>query len=207
LEKERSGTGSVLDATRKSKIIFGVVAGMASLHARGVLYRDLKPDNIFLNQEFEPVIGDFGISRYCANDLNHTRNTGTPLFMAPECWEEDETYDFPVDVFPFAVTLYSLFGAPTALDDGQGAPRSAQGLLSRVSQGARFVRKPEIPDYHWSVIVDCWKRDPALRPEFFALLEAFHRGHEYILAGADRAAVLEYEAKVYSRFDPPMRPA
>jgi hypothetical protein len=44
-------------------------------------------------------------------------------------------------------------------------------------------------------------------PEFFVLLEALYRRHEYTLAGADQVAVLEYEAKVYPRFDLPMRPA
>jgi hypothetical protein len=198
LRRERNGGGSVFDATRKSKIIFGVVAGMASLHARGVLHRGLNPGNIFLNHAFEPVIGGM------KTDITDTvPPIGSVRFMAPELFDGDDAgCDFRVDVYAFAVTLYSLFAEPKELDDGRPT-RNAQSLVKRVKGGARFVRKPEIPDFHWSLIVGCWHQSQSSRPEFFALLDAFRSEHKYILAGADRTAVLEYEAKAYSRFGRP----
>jgi serine/threonine protein kinase len=50
---------SAIDTTQKSKMVFGVASGMADLHSRAILHRDLKPDHIFLGDKFEPVIADF----------------------------------------------------------------------------------------------------------------------------------------------------
>jgi hypothetical protein len=76
-------------------------------------------------------------------------------------------------------------------------------MVRRVIKGERFVRRPEIPEYYWSLIVRCWAQDPSLRPQFRELLEEFHDRHEYILSGADEGVVLEYENRLYSRFGPP----
>jgi hypothetical protein len=70
-------------------------------------------------------------------------------------------------------------------------------------RGQRYIRKPDIPKYHWEVIERCWAQDPKARPTFQALLEEFHNRHDYILPGADRSAVLQYENGVYSRVGAP----
>jgi len=70
-----------------------VVAGLVAVHDAGIVHRDLKPGNIFLargrNEEIEPKLLDFGISK--ASGKDHMRLTaangslmGTPFYMAPE---------------------------------------------------------------------------------------------------------------------------
>jgi serine/threonine protein kinase len=128
---------------------------------------------------------------------------GTPLFMAPELFSDDEMYDFSVDVYAFAITLYSIFAEPKELDDGTTGPRSPQVLFRKVVNGARFVRKGEIPDSLWEVIHLCWAKDPKVRPTFQSLLDSFRGCRRYVLDGADRESVLEYETRVYGQFGPP----
>jgi serine/threonine protein kinase len=198
------GDIAVLNATAKSKLIFGIVSGMASLHARGFLHRDLKPSNVLLNEQLEPIIADFDLSRPYAAGVNLAIKTGTPLFMTPERVGDDgATYDFAADVFSFAVTLHQLLTKSEKYDDGKGRPKHTRGLFERVSAGARLVRTPEIPDYHWGVIVRCWKQNAKERPTFQELLDEFHGSHEYILPDADRSAVLEYEGRVGTSFGAP----
>jgi serine/threonine protein kinase len=196
-------TASVLDATRKSKIIFGIVAGMAYLHARGVLHRDLKVANIFLDDQFEPVIGDFGLSRSLVDGPDLSMGVGSPLSMAPELIEDDDGYDFAVDVYAFAVTLYCLFAEAKDLDDQPRPPRTPVQLRMRVANGARYVKTPAIPDAIWGVITRCWQADPKARPTFWQLLNEFRGGRVYALADADQAAILEYERRVWGDFGPP----
>jgi hypothetical protein len=65
-------------------------------------------------------------------------------------------------------------------------------------EGSATVKRPEIPEYHWGVIVRCWQKDPKARLTFQTLLKEFHEDHEYILPGSDRSVVLEYEDQVGS---------
>jgi serine/threonine protein kinase len=100
------------DATAVSKAIFGVVAGMAYLHDKGIHHRDLKPANILLNESFEPVICDFARARFTAVDVSVQANT--PRYSPPE-WLERRFGEmpasrvFPGDVYSFAVILVDLF--------------------------------------------------------------------------------------------------
>jgi serine/threonine protein kinase len=54
--------------TDTAKIVVGIALGMAYLHSRRVLHRDLKPTNIFIDQAMRARIGDFGFSK--VGDLN-----------------------------------------------------------------------------------------------------------------------------------------
>jgi serine/threonine protein kinase len=202
LKKERTGKGVTLNSTTKSKLIFGIVSVMGSLPARGILHRDLKPQNVFLTEQFEPVIGGFHCSRPYDGGLNLSGGIGSPYFLAPETYADD-TYDFSVDVYSFAVTLYSIFAEPTTLDDNRRPFKSPQQRMMEIAKGARYIKRPEIPEYHWGVIVRCWQHDPEKRPTFQALLKEFHESHEYILPGSDRSAVVEYENRVGSAVEAP----
>jgi serine/threonine protein kinase len=190
--------------TRQSKCVFGMAAGMAYCHSLGVLHRDLKPDNVFLNSEYEPVIADFGISRHCTADLSATKATGTPLYMSPELFDdENESYGFPVDVYAFAVTLFSMFAAPSELDDNPRPPRSPQQLMMRVLRGARFKKTDKIPAAYWEIIQACWRPAPSDRPTFQELIDAFVADHKYVIPGTDMDELKAYEAKLYRKFGLP----
>jgi serine/threonine protein kinase len=181
-----------------------MAAGMAYCHSLGVLHRDLNPDNVYLNSEYEPVIADFGISRHCTADLSATKATGTPLYMAPELFDdENESYGFPVDVYAFAVTLFSMFVAPAELDDHPRPPRSPQQLMIRVLRGARFKKTDKIPAVYWDIIQACWAPAPTDRPTFQDLIDAFVANHNYAFPGTNMDELKAYEAKLYKKFERP----
>jgi serine/threonine protein kinase len=73
-----------LDATRKSKAVFGIVAGLASLHGRGVIHRTFSTRSVFLDHDFEPVIGSFGFAHYWGARASMMAGSETPLFLALE---------------------------------------------------------------------------------------------------------------------------
>lgn len=67
------------------RMILGILAGLEHLHSKGIVHRDLKPENILLQAE-TPRIADFGIARLIQSTSNSTTATGTPAYMAPECF-------------------------------------------------------------------------------------------------------------------------
>jgi serine/threonine protein kinase len=203
LKKERTGKGVTLNATMKSKIIFGIVSGMCSLHARGVLHPALEPGSVFLNERYEPILGGFGNLHLSEIFQFEDVQWGSPVFVPPEFYDSPPFIDFSLDVYSFAVTLYCIFAEATVLDDNPTPVRSPGQCRMRLVKGARFVRRPEIPEYHWGVIVRCWHHDPKARPTFQELLNEFHESHEYILPGSDVRAVREYEDRVGSHFGDP----
>lgn len=74
-------------------------------HSNGILHRDIKPDNIFYN-EYNYLLGDFGISKMMANYSTAETRTGTEAYAAPEQFLGH--YDHRVDIYSLGLTMYEL---------------------------------------------------------------------------------------------------
>jgi serine/threonine protein kinase len=96
-------------ATEFSKAIFGIASTMARVHKQSAIHRDLKPANVFLDDRWEVKIADFGLAKVVAAGVKMTMQIGSPLFMAPELFEDDDSYTFSVDVFAFGMIVFSIF--------------------------------------------------------------------------------------------------
>jgi serine/threonine protein kinase len=188
--------------TVKSKVVFGIAAAMAYMHDRDVLHRDLKAENVFLDDNHEPVVADFGLSREFAGGIDITMGPrGTPLYMAPELFMEDPSkrvpYDYRIDVYAYAMLIYMLFcPEETPKMDRPTQPRSREQLLMFVSQGTRYVRLPNIPDYYWRLINACWKPGWESRPHFKDIVREMRQSHEYVFPGTNMPELLEYEDRM-----------
>ncbi|CAH0482771.1 unnamed protein product [Peronospora belbahrii] len=92
----------------KVKVALHVAHALTYLHscAPPVIYRDLKPSNILLNEAMDAKVTDFGISRERI-DATMTAGVGTSLWMAPEVMM-GERYDDKADIFSFGVVLSEL---------------------------------------------------------------------------------------------------
>jgi serine/threonine protein kinase len=208
LKKARSKAPPWWTPTVKSKIVFGIAAGMDYVHNQQVMHRDLKPDNIFLDANYEPVIADFGLSRSFNGDvLQQTLQIGSPLFMAPEIISAHESpgtrqYDFRVDVYSYAMILYALFNrAQTPSYEGGGRPKTIAELTRHVTSGRRYAKLPEIPEFYWGLIEDCWKPGWESRPHFREIVDTLRKDHAYALEGADIAQLIEYEDRLLAYRD------
>ena len=93
-----------LDKEQALGIALGIARGLEHAHSMGVIHRDLKPDNILLDQAKEPKIIDFGVAKteFTQGLTREGELLGTQRYMAPE-QERGERIDKRVDIYALGV--------------------------------------------------------------------------------------------------------
>ncbi len=97
-------------------LIAGCCEGLQAIHEAGLVHRDIKPHNIFLDAKGRPKLGDFGLARQAQGADRMTMTgvgMGTPAFMAPEQAQGLADIDIRADVHALGSTLFTLLtGTP-----------------------------------------------------------------------------------------------
>ncbi len=156
------------------ELFVAIMDGVAAVHERGVVHRDLKPDNIFLAKDrtgaaITPKVLDFGISKLKEPGLRELTGMnmvmGTPYYMAPEQIASARDVDARADVYSLGVMLYvALMGAGPYGNDSvldvfrraqSGDPRPFEAMRDEVPEGIVSVvekaMRPEVGDRYGSV--------------------------------------------------------
>jgi len=162
---EREG---VIPAAEAVDVMLAVMSAAASVHERGVVHRDLKPDNIFLartaTRSIQPKLLDFGVVkvREASGAMTMTRAmVGTPSYMSPEQAREARDVDAPSDQWSLAVILFECltgkcpFRGDNLLDILNAITSGPIPRLREVS--------PTMPAGLEAVLSRAMQRDPAAR--------------------------------------------
>jgi serine/threonine protein kinase/ABC-type branched-subunit amino acid transport system substrate-binding protein len=165
----------------KVKMLMDAANALAYLHKNGVLYRDMKPDNLLVTSVSHTAavnvrLSDFGtaISVQNVDEASaHTGSIGTPAYMAPEIMA-NQPYNCKVDVYSLGMLSWEVFA--------EAVPFS---FLKRVWDLPRLVldgMRPELPS-DWpkgvrDVISDCWLQAPEKRPSAENVATALERVFE-----------------------------
>lgn len=135
---------------------------MKQLHARNVFHRNLKLQDILLDENHEPKIASFYLAKILNSPKEDKNDVGTPFSMAPETFATDNEYEaFPVDVYSYAFFLYMMFS--------RVLPYSSTSkflLMCKVMDGWRPKKPKMIPEHYWDLIQMCWNQNPEKRPTF-----------------------------------------
>ncbi|XP_054809598.1 protein NSP-INTERACTING KINASE 3-like isoform X3 [Prosopis cineraria] len=114
-----------LDWVRRKKIALGTARGLVYLHEQcdpKIIHRDVKAANILLDEDFEAVVGDFGLAKLLDHRDSHvtTAVRGTVGHIAPEYLSTGQSSE-KTDVFGFGILLLELITGHKALDFGRAA--------------------------------------------------------------------------------------
>jgi serine/threonine protein kinase len=117
---ERSDSQPPLDWPKRKRIALGSARGLAYLHDHcdpKIIHRDVKAANILLDEEFEAVVGDFGLAKLMDYKDTHvtTAVRGTIGHIAPEYLSTGKSSE-KTDVFGYGVMLLELLTGQRAFD-------------------------------------------------------------------------------------------
>lgn len=191
--------------TRMSMAIFGIAAGMALAHTFSLIHRDLRPTNIFVDQDCHIKIGEFGLARlHTPNDAMKTLFVASDPYTAPELYgnEGGEQYGLPADVWSYGMTVYHFFENTWKFGTACKVMGSTLEMIRHIQQGDRPFRPPGMPDYHWELIERCWHIGPDSRPTFDDILSEFVQSNfAYAFPGTDCDALADYQRRVLDALD------
>ncbi|HEX6813029.1 MAG TPA: serine/threonine-protein kinase [Planctomycetota bacterium] len=147
-------------------ILHGACAGLAEAHARGIVHRDIKPDNILIAHDGRVKVADLGLAKSTYHldgrtmSMDVSRVMGTAPFMAPEQWDTMDV-TAAADVWALGATFYSLVTGRAGAGTG-----SAYTIAKRIKEAdypsLRDVRPDLRPEVH-AMFERCVQREPAQR--------------------------------------------
>lgn len=152
-------------------VLTDVCRALVYAHGRGVVHRDIKPDNVMLSGG-AALVTDFGIAKAMSTartapaDSQLTRmgtSLGSPAYMAPEQGAGDPDTDHRADLYALGAMAYELLTGQPPFGD---RPAHAQ-LVAHLSESPVPIsaRRPEVPEVLAQLVMRCLEKDPADRPQ------------------------------------------
>ncbi|MFN8653063.1 MAG: protein kinase [Gemmatimonadales bacterium] len=145
------------------RIMGDVADALAHAHARGIVHRDIKPDNILLAGR-HALVADFGVARavrdatIAPKELTIGVALGTPAYMAPEQATASPHVDERADLYALGVVAYELLTGKTPFDRPTAqAMLTAQVLEAPVSLAER---RPDVSPALAAVVMRCLAKAP-----------------------------------------------
>ncbi len=153
-----------IDQTRR--ILRDVADALAYAHERGVIHRDIKPDNILIDADSgRPMVTDFGIARAVSEGETRLTATGiaigTPTYMSPEQAAGERAIDGRSDLYSLGILGYQMLsGEPPFVANSTPAI-----LVKHVSERPTPIeqRRSDVPPDLARVIMQLLEKDPANR--------------------------------------------
>ena len=166
-----------------ARVVQELLAAVLYCHQRGMAHRDLKPDNVLLEAGSRRVkVADFGLAKSKKETMQSvTRGVGTPVYMAPECFDDkddpEKTNMLALDAYAIGIILWQLWYKQVPFDG-----KSVMKIVKLVGSGKRPEPKMDgaphnvVPPKPLSNLFSaCWEEDAAKRPTLGSAANIFKK--------------------------------
>ena len=150
---------------KRIQLALDISYGLAYLHSKQVIHRDLKSLNVLLDEKDKAKLSDFGLTTTKATSSSAAKTKsacGTTAWMAPELLDPDQDeyeYNTQTDIFAYAMVLYELASHKTPFCELK------EGQISRKIENGNRPEMPESsPAAYKSLVIRCWDQTPDSRP-------------------------------------------
>jgi len=153
---------STLPEKSAKAILYGVLDALLHLHRKEFVHRDVKPDNVLLRDNGEPVLADFGLAFHKSEKQEGSRRCGSIGFAAPELILGSK-YGEPIDVWSSGVLLFAMLCGDLPFigaDDRSTLRRTVRDPV----KFHKHIVFSEVTPFCKELIYDMLQKDPAFRP-------------------------------------------
>lgn len=180
-----------LNNTEKVIVFIGTCLGMSHLHDMNIIHRNLKPQNILIDEEKHPHIGDFGLSNFEKFDLTNPNLICSPMYMAPELFN-GEYCGFSVDVYAFGALSFELLFGTSCFSRDEGMFK----LLMKKNNNDHAVIPVNATPLARKVVESMISVDASNRPTFAEIMELVQSEKYSLLPDIDVEAIKSYISKI-----------
>ncbi|KAM0855682.1 hypothetical protein ACQ4PT_049619 [Festuca glaucescens] len=173
-----------------------ILSGLAYLHGKNTVHRDIKGANILVGPNGEVKLADFGMAKHISSFAEIRSFKGSPYWMAPEVIMNSKGYNLAVDIWSLGCTIIEMATARPPWHQYEG--------VAAIFKIANSKDIPEIPDIFSedgkSFLKLCLKRDPASRATASQLLDhPFVQDHPAVRAAKSSALRNAFSAPVVGK--------
>jgi len=182
-----------LDLGRAITLTNQIASALDHAHTRGIIHRDVKPENILIDREGRVRVTDFGIAKALAGP-SRTRTgmmVGTPEYMSPEQAQGREL-DRRADVYSLGIVLYQMLTGDVPFRTDSAVATALQHVST--PPPPLRERNADLPEYAERVVLKALEKDPANR---------FHTAGELAAALAGQTTTIPPIAQPTSTRTPP----
>lgn len=147
------------------KLFIQTLIGLAHIHGKRIIHRDIKALNIFFDSKGNVKIGDMGVARPLSADSNMANSkVGTIFYLSPELCN-DKPYSFKSDIWALGVVMYECMMGRYPFD----AQNTGAALRKIIDGRMQPLSGPYTPQL-LSIVKECLTYKPEARPDATALL-------------------------------------
>ena len=188
-----------------------ILLGLNYIHKNGIIHRDIKPQNIFIQNKHIICIGDFGIAKIINQIQTQTMTSiiGTPLYMSPESFNEPNSKNLASDIWSMGCCLYEIcnlkhaFGADRLesvfckVREGKHPPvnKKYSNELRNIIDSMLSVKPNDRP-----TIPQLLKNNNYLRPKIANYISDFKKNYKLYDGNEEQVSILEAQAEEFGIF-------